>query len=199
MMNAKMLGGALVGAMMVGCAGNATGADPAQLDVSPVSAAIDGRTDLFVDPVLSRHLLTADEVNGSPTAVAVEIELTESELIAWRAQPTVAAADRSRTDADIVARFDIVEGTPDLSTAVVIGDTTHPTQPGSTVNIPGGVGGHLGSHTGTGISHNTPFPVNFPEVTIPQLNINWSSHGGIPGSLDVNTYHNIATAHPGCA
>jgi len=193
MKKAKMLAGVLAVAMaMVGCAGAATSTDPAQLDVGTVSASIDGRTDLFIDAAQSRHLLTADEVNGSPTAVAVEVQLTETQLIAWRAQPSVPAAERSRTEADIVARFDVV-GTVDLSTAEAIGNETHPTQPGQTVNLPGGVFGHVRGgteHNGPSISH-IPLPSG--------LRINWGTVNGIPNAIDVSTLHGATAAHPGCA
>ena len=192
MKKAKMLAGVLAVAMaMVGCAGAGTASDPAQLDVGTVSAAIDGRTDLFIDPAQSTHLLTADEVNGSPTAVAVEVQLTETQLIAWRAQPSIPAAERSRTEADIVARFDVL-GTVDLSTAQTIGNETHPTDPGQTVNLPGGVFGHLGSGA---TSHGGPSLQHVPGVT--GIRINWSTT--IPNGIDSEIARRARNAHPGCA
>jgi hypothetical protein len=199
MTKAKMFGGALVGAALAltGCAGADTSASAGALDTSVVSGDIDGRTDLFVDRMLSTHLLTADEVNGSPTAVAVEVQLTESELIAWRAQPSLAAADRSRTDADIVARFDIVgsvEGGPvDLSTATAIDNETHPGDP-SQVVIPGGqLGGFHGSHSGGSTTHP---PLTAPPTTV-NFRISWGNNS-IPDNVDTDLLHNISVAHPGC-
>ena len=197
MTKVKMLGLALIGAAMAmtGCAGGATSAAPAQLDVSTVAASIDGRTDLFLDPMLSTHLLTADEVNGSPTAVAVEVQIVDDQLIAWRAQPTLGAAERTRAPSDVVARFQI-EGPVDLSTATPIGNTTRPGDP-TTVIIPSGqLGSFQGSRGGAGSSTRPPLS-RLPTVT--GYTINWGGLNGIPNAVDVNTYHNIVNAHPGCA
>ncbi len=185
----QRIGSALIGAAMAltGCAGGVTTSDPAALeDVSTVESTIDGRTDLFLDRMLSNHLLTADEVNGSPTAIAVQVEVRGDQLLAWR-------LGSSHTDADIVGQFHI-RGTVDLSTAQAIGNETHPGDPG-TIILPGGVlGGLRGARTeGSGSIprlRTTPPPVG--------LVIEWGVINGIPNAVDVNTL-NAAAAHPGCA
>jgi len=200
MTKAKMLGGALVGIAMAltGCAGAGTAAEAAPLqDITTVEASIDGRTDLFYDAVQSSHLLTADEVNGSPTAQPVEVQLTDDMLIAWRAQPSTPAAERARTAADVVAQFRIV-GTVDLTTATAIGNETHPGDPGAVVlpggTIPGLTAGGGAQRTGS-VTH---FPLgHFPAPT--GFRIDWGTVNGIPNAVDVNTYQNIVNAHPGCA
>lgn len=194
-MTKKMLGGALFAAMaLMGCAGGGASADPAALDVTTVSSAIDGRTDLFLDPMLSTHLLTADEVNGSPTAQPVEVQITDDMLIAWRAQPSVPAAERSRTEADIVGAYHIV-GTVDLSTAQVIDNETHPGDPTQIV-LPGSiVGGLRGAH-GSSVGSRPPLQ-RIPTAT--GIQVNWSNINGIPDEVDARAYGNIRNAHPGCA
>lgn len=200
MTKAKMLGGALIGAAMAvsGCAGAGTSAEAAPLgEITTVASSIDGRTDLFYDAVLSTHLITADEVNGSPTAQPVEVQVTGDMLIAWRAQPSTPAAERSRTPADVVAAFRVV-GTVDLSTATPIGNETHPGG-GSTVVLPGGTIPGLRGGMGT---QQTGTVSRFPLVTLPipdGLRIDWTNVNGIPNAVDVNTYQNIVNAHPGCA
>lgn len=196
MTKAKRFGGALVGAVMaVGCAGAGTSVDTAQLDQTTVSSAIDGRTDLFMDLAQSRHLLTADEVNGSPTAVSVEVQVRESELIAWRAQPSIPAAERSRTQADVVGRFNIV-GTTDLSTAVAIDNETHPGEPGQVV-IPGSaIGGFTGSH-GTPSGNQPPRLDRDDAPPAIGLTIDWTTVNGIPNAVTIPP--GASRAHPGCA
>lgn len=200
MTKAKMLGGALIGAAMAvsGCAGAGTTAEGAPLeDVTTVSPSIDGRTDLFYDEVLSTHLLTADEVNGSPTAQQVEVQIVDDMLVAWRYQGNVPAADRSYTQADIVAAFRVV-GTVDLSTATPLGNETHPGDTGTVVlpggTIPGLGGGAAAQRTGS-VSR---FPVT--NFQLPgDFRIQWTNVNNIPNAVDVNTYRNIVNAHPGCA
>jgi hypothetical protein len=193
-MTKKMLGGALVGAAMAvaGCAGGpGTSADPTALDQSVVPSTVNGRTDLFLDPTLSTHLLTADEVNGSPTAVQVAVEITSSELIAWRA--SVPAA--SRTSGDMVGHFPIL-GAVDLTTATPIGDETH--EPGSTgAVLPPGQSQLLRGGSTTGPSGGSlPRLLRIPTIG---FTVQWSTDHGIPNAVDANALHNIVAAHPGCA
>ena len=194
MTNAKMLGGALVGAAMAmtGCAGAAATGSSAALDTSYVPASIDGRTDLFLDPMLSRHLLTADEVNGSPTAVPVAVQITATELVAWRAGVPMA----ERTAADLVGHFQIL-GQVDVSSARVIDDpTTHRDQPGQVIP-PEQIGDFAGGSLRQGPSSG-PQLTRLPGLDV-DFHINWTPANGIPNSVDVNTYHNVVGAHPGCA
>lgn len=203
MTKAKMLGGALVGMAMalVGCAGNGSTAGTADLEQDiTVDSSLHGRTDLYLDPQLSSFLLTEDEVNGSPTAVPVEIEITSEALIAWRAQNDVAPELRSRTAADMLARFEIVSTSEGLDLGpiqTVGGNQTHPGDDGP-VTVPGGlfyVGDRLGRGTRGGPGTNlgtTPLP-SF------SLTIHIGGSGGIPDQTDIDVLNGIRNAHPGCA
>ncbi len=203
MTKAKMLGGALVGMAMAlgGCAGAGTSVDTADLEQDiTVDSSLDGRTDLYLDPTLSSFLLTADEVNGSPTAVAVEIEITDEALIAWRAQNELSPELRSRTAADMVARFEIVSTSEGLDVGpieTVGGNQTHPGDDGP-VTVPGGlfyVGDRLGRGTRGGVG------TNLGNLQLPSfsLTIHIGGSGGIPDQTDVDVLNGIRNAHPGCA
>ncbi|MFO0682756.1 MAG: hypothetical protein U0234_11920 [Sandaracinus sp.] len=202
MTKAKMLGGALVGMAMAlgGCAGGGSSVGTADLEQDiTVDSSLDGRTDLFLDPTLSSFLLTADEVNGSPTAVPVEIEITSEALIAWRAQNELAPELRSRTAADMVARFEIVSTSEGLDVGPIqtVGNETHPGDDGP-VTVPGGlfyVGDRLGRGTrgGTGTNLGT---IPLPSFS---LTIHIGGTGGIPDTTDIDVLNGIRNAHPGCA
>lgn len=202
MTKAKMLGGALVGMAMAlgGCAGGGSSVGTADLEQDiTVDSSLDGRTDLFLDPTLSSFLLTADEVNGSPTAVPVEIEITSDALIAWRAQNELSPELRSRAAADMVARFEIVSTSEGLDVGPIqtVLNETHPGGDGP-VTVPGGlfyVGDRIGRGTRTGAGTNigtTPLP-SF------SLTIHVGGSGGIPDETDIDVYNGIRNAHPGCA
>lgn len=194
MTNVKRIGGALIGAAMglVGCAGGATGVETASLQ--EVDATVDGRTDMFLDSAQAPFLLTADQVNGSPTAVAVDVHLTSEELILWH-------AGTAHVDANLVGRFPVVqqgaEEGVDLSTAVAIDNETHPGDP-STIVLPGGALGGLRGTSQQGSRSAPPLHIAPPDLDV-HLIIDFGSIGGIPDQTDVDLYHNVVGAHPGCA
>jgi hypothetical protein len=197
MTKAKRIGGALVVILAlagVGCAGPGTSAEsaPLQQDITTVDFSIDGRTDLFVDAVQSHRLLEADEVNGSPTAIPVEVQVAGDELIAWRL---------GSGRADLVAHWNIVgsdvSGSP-LDTAVAIDNETHPGDP-TTVVVPGASLGSLGRYGAQRGGSVGNFGTLHSIPTATGLHIDWSTPGGIPNATDVNTLGNIIHAHPGCA
>jgi hypothetical protein len=182
----KVLGGVLLGAMMsVGCAGGSTAATTAELGY--VSEAIDGRSDLYIDTAQSHFLLTADEVNGSPTAIQVRVTFTADDMILTRV--TGASAGQ------VLAQLPIVDSVPAEDVVVEAIDGRVAPPGGTTVVIPPSQVSRFGGQGGRTTS--AP-PIR---VTPRYRGILWNpvNNNGIPNETDPTLLGNIANAHPGCA
>jgi hypothetical protein len=181
MFSGSLLGSLLGGAMaLTGCM---SGTTASTADLAWVPADIDGRADMFLE---GDRLITAAQLGESTTAIPVVVNVSEWTLTATRLGTSEIVA--SWEALDIVSAADVAHATP----------IDNELNPGSTdpIVLPRGGLPSFGSPSGTSTIPGGSF---VPEEH-PGLVIDWSSTtGGIPDSIDVDEFHGVTAAHPGCA
>lgn len=177
-MKKAMFGGSILGAAMAltGCMG---GTSAATADLAWVPAAIDGRSDMFLD---HSRLITAAQLGDSTTAIPVVVDVTDWTLTATRLGTNEVVAQWDAID--VVSADEIVGATP------IDGELN----PGSTdpITLPRGDRPTFGHGTGSG---------TIPGGVIPDgLVIDWSEPvGGLEGAIHGDEWEGLEPAHPGCA
>jgi hypothetical protein len=179
-MKSVTFGGSILGAAMAltGCMG---GAGVSTSDLALVPAAIDGRTDMFLE---GNRLITAAELGDSTTAIPVEVNVDEWTLTATRLGSTEILAHWDALD--VVSAEDIAFATP------IDGELN----PGSTdpVTLPRGELPSFGHGNGSGTIPGGDFDAG------DHLIIDWSELPGlVPGEVDAREFEGLDGAHPGCA